>query len=155
MPARMIHIVNGKLTAPTDAQTLRNMMSEAWKSSLTKHLVLHFHGGLINHKTGVGIAERLAPVYEGTDAVLSDRTPTRAARCFFIWDSGALESLTHNLPDVARDPLFQKLMGKVSKWILKKVSGGIGLKGVGGSGIEGSEVEAEMNAYFSGALPNP
>jgi hypothetical protein len=131
------------------------MMAEAWDTSSTKHLVLHFHGGLINHKTGVGIAERLAPVYEGTDAVLSDRTPTGAVPCFFIWDSGALESLTHNLPDVARDPLFQKLMGKVGKWVMKKVSGGIGLKGVGGSGIDGSEVEAEMNAYFSGALPNP
>jgi hypothetical protein len=84
----MIHIVNGKLTAPRDAQTLRNMMSEAWESSSTKHLVFHFHGGLISHKTGVGIAERLAPVYERTDAVLSDHTPTGAARCFFIWDSG-------------------------------------------------------------------
>jgi len=155
MAARMLHIVNGKLTAPTDAQAVRDMMSDAWESSPTRHLVFHFHGGLIDHKTGVGIAERLAPVYEGTDPVLSDRTPTGASPCFIIWDSGVLESLTHNLPDIARDPLFQKLMGKVGKWVLKKVSGGIGLKGVAGSGIDGAEVEAEMHAYFSGALPNP
>ena len=119
----MIHIVNGALKPPTQPSDIPGILDLAWQSP-AKHLIMHFHGGLISHEDGVAIANKLAPVYDGTAPILKEQRETGAFSCFFVWDSGPFETIQHNLGDIAKDPLFQHLVGKVAVWVLKKISGG-------------------------------
>lgn len=155
MPSRMIHVVNGQLEPPSSPADLRAALDEAWAASPQKHLVLHFHGGLINHDEGVAIATKLTPVYDGTADLLSDRTPTGVFSCFFVWDSGPIETITHNLADIAKDPLFQHLVMKVALWVLKKLSPAIGVKGAGGPMVNEAGLRRDFADYFAGRRPEP
>ncbi|HEX7767027.1 MAG TPA: hypothetical protein VF443_09950 [Nitrospira sp.] len=155
MGSRVLHVVNGQLTAPSSPADVIAILDEAWNTSAAKHLVVHFHGGLTSHENGVAIANKLAPVYDGTAAILSDTTPTGAFSCFFVWDSGALESVTHNLADIAKDPLFQHMVGKVGLWVLKKISGGIGLRSAGGTLVNEAKLGQDFADYFAGRAPDP
>jgi hypothetical protein len=155
MSSRVLHLINGQLAAPSSTADVKTILDLAWQESAKKHLVLHFHGGLISHSKGLAIAAKLGPVYDGTAPVLSDHTPTGAFSCFFVWDSGPLESIAHNLADIAKDKLFQQIVGKVGLWVLKKIGGGIGLKGAGGANIDELKLRQSFDDYFAGRTSEP
>lgn len=70
------------------------------------HVVLHFHGGLVDDQLGFATAERLAPVYEAAGA----------EPVFFVWSSGLLETLRGNLPQIIGESVFQTLLSRVTRY---------------------------------------
>jgi hypothetical protein len=69
-----------------------------------------FHGGLVPRQKGILGAERLA-------RQCYDRAPSLPV--FFIWESGLLDVLNHNLTEIAGEEIFKTL----EKWLLKFVVG--------------------------------
>ena len=59
-----------------------------------RHLVIHFHGGLVSKQAGLAIAEKLLPVYSPTPG--SGGYPL-----FFVWESGAWETIRNNFTELA------------------------------------------------------
>ncbi len=97
-------------TTPADLDALVQGLADK------DHVVLHFHGGLINEATGRRIAERLVTVYEPALAV------------FFIWESGFLETIRHSLGEIINEAIFKHLLETISKWTVGKLQTEIGLK---------------------------
>lgn len=77
----------------------------------SERIVLHFHGGLVSREKGENVARMLAPVYEEAGA-----TPI-----FFVWQAGAVEIIRHNLLEIAREELFERLLRRVLAWSVGKV----------------------------------
>ena len=85
-----------------------------------KKIVLHFHGGLVSAASGMASAERLQrDCYE----------PSGAYPVFFIWQSGLLEIIKHNVTKISGEAMFQILL----KWVLKFAAGKLGEAIVGKS----------------------
>ena len=81
--SRAGHIGGGADTAPGDI----DVIVEALAQDPRKHLVIHFHGGLVSKKTGLSIADRLLT----EDKVYSPTPITGGYTVFFVWESGAWE----------------------------------------------------------------
>src|SRR6478609_8879702 len=72
-------------------------------------VVLHFHGGLVSRAAGMAGAERLkTESYDGSGA----------HPVFFVWESGLLEVVRHNLREIFGEDIFKILL----KWLLKYAS---------------------------------
>jgi len=84
-------------------------------------IVLHFHGGLVDAQGGKQIAARLDPVYRAAGA----------QPIFFVWESGLLEVLHHNLSEIAGEDFFKLLLTHVLKVAMGKVYEGAGQGGRG------------------------
>jgi hypothetical protein len=153
----ILHIVGGELApkSTTSAAALRTSIDAALSESRTHHLVLHFHGGLVNHSKGSDIAKRLTSVYRGTDPLLCNTTPTNASPRFFVWEAGLMESIENNLGDISREPIFREIIKKVGAWVLKKVPGTIGVKGNASTLFEERTLRVEFDEYFEGSRGNP
>ncbi len=107
----MSHIIstgaNGQLHGMTAAD-VTELVTEALKS---ERIVLHFHGGLVNKAAGEGVARMLTPVYEEAGAY----------PIFLVWQSGAVEIIRHNLLEIAREELFDRLLRRILAWSVGKV----------------------------------
>lgn len=82
-----------------------------------KHLVLHFHGGLVSKEAGMATAQRLletTPVYSPTPA--SGGFPV-----FYVWESGAWETIRNNLTELANEPVFRQLLRKLVQYTLEEL----------------------------------
>src|SRR5271166_163696 len=81
---------------------------DAIVDELARHrrVVLHFHGGLVSKQAGLEGAERLK-------GACYDLVPAHPV--FFIWESGLLEVVSHNLTEITGEDIFKTL----SKWLLK------------------------------------
>jgi hypothetical protein len=75
-------------------------------------IVLHFHGGLVSKDAGLGIAARLWDYYDGAGAY----------PVFFVWESSLIETVTHNLREIAGEDIFKILL----KYVLKFSAGKLG-----------------------------
>jgi len=84
-------------------------------------IVLHFHGGLVRKSAGKETAERLTPVYQAAGA----------HPVFFVWESGLIETLKHNLGEINKEAIFQKLIKKIIKHAVGKLTADVGAKAVG------------------------
>ncbi len=140
----VVHSENGKLAgasprATTSRDDIRRMIAAALAAGADPELIVHFHGGLVDKKAALEIAERLWPTYAG-----AARYPI-----FFVWEAGLIESIRNNFKDIGNDKLFQQLVKKVSRWVLKQIPAGVGLKGEGGNTDEG-RLEKEFDQYFAG-----
>ncbi|MCB1035091.1 MAG: alpha/beta hydrolase, partial [Acidobacteria bacterium] len=71
----------------------------------TQKVVLHFHGGLVKKAKALAKAEELTPVYQAAGA----------HPVFFVWESGLLETLSHNLHEISKEKIFKILVKKVLK----------------------------------------
>jgi hypothetical protein len=89
-----------------DLTTSENV--DAIVDELARHrrVVLHFHGGLVSKQAGLEGAERLK-------GACYDLVPAHPV--FFIWESGLLEVISHNLGEIAGEDIFKTLL----KWLLK------------------------------------
>jgi hypothetical protein len=66
-------------------------------------VVLHFHGGLVSEKAGEETAECMVPLYKSAGA----------HPVIFIWETGFLETIVHNLGDIQNTALFKKILAYV------------------------------------------
>lgn len=133
----MAHIIStgadGRLDGLT-AEQVREAVDEALKRD---RLVLHFHGGLVDKAAGERVAEMLTPVYESAEA----------DPIFFVWQSGAVEIIKHNLLEIAREDLFERVLRRVLSWSVGKVRDASGGRtGLGTPLPSEQEVKDELNS---------
>jgi hypothetical protein len=76
-----------------------------------EHLVMHFHGGLVNRQDGIGVASNLSPLYQraGTYPI------------FFIWESGWREILEQQLPTIFKEDIFRRVLTRVAQFAKAKI----------------------------------
>lgn len=74
-------------------------------------VVLHFHGGLVPESGGRATAARLDPVYREAGAT----------GVFFVWESGLLEVLTHNIAEIAGEDFFKIVQKYVTRYAVGKL----------------------------------
>src|SRR4051812_4408507 len=84
-------------------------MVEALIADPRGHLVLHFHGGLVNKALGFQIAETLSPVYSASATV-------GGLPIFYVWESGAWETLRNNLWELRDEKVFKNLLRKLVQY---------------------------------------
>jgi hypothetical protein len=127
---------SGTTKADVDAIVARIMTGE--------RTVLHFHGGLVNERTGMTIARNVAAAYGEAGAY-----PVT-----FVWRSGILEVLPANLHEIAGESLFKTLLKWVTKYALGKIRQDI--KGMRGGVLalpRDIEVARELNRRNTGQEP--
>jgi pimeloyl-ACP methyl ester carboxylesterase len=84
-------------------------------------MVVHFHGGLVGEDQGLAGAVQLLEDYYGAG---------RAHPVFFIWETGAIETLLRNLRDIHDTELFRRLIALLAKKLAKYIGVSVGAKGV-------------------------
>lgn len=95
----------------TTAGDLDQLFSAVATSPAPDHLVVHFHGGLVPRSTAEKMAEGLLPIYQEAGAY----------PVFFFWNSGALKVLVHNLDEVAKEPVFWRLVRRLAQLLAGKL----------------------------------
>lgn len=145
-----IHLENGRFNAKTEtsAADLDTLLDTCFAAPPPNGLLIHFHGGLVPMQRGKAIAEKLTKRFEPATHVVG-----------FVWESGFFEATKNNLGEIAKEELFQRLLGKVVVWALKrwvpgaegfKSAGAAGFKGVGAGGVVNEvAVEAEIRAWLA------
>ena len=66
-------------------------------------VVIHFHGGLVSAEAGERTARSFVPLYKSAGA----------HPVVFIWETGFLETILHNLDDIQNTVLFKKILAYV------------------------------------------
>jgi len=94
-----IHSRNGRIGAGTDTKPEDiDAIVTALRKDGRGHLLLYFHGGLVDKAAGIGIAQRL----EG-------RFSQSAYPVFSVWESGFVETIRNNLRELPDEPVFKNL----------------------------------------------
>lgn len=134
-----IHSRNGRIGNGTDhtAADVDSIISEL-QTSKAKRLIIHFHGGLVSKESGLEIAQRLMPVYSPGGYPL-----------FFVWESGALETVRNNLGDIAKERIFQELVRKVLEFALGKLGFQDGTRSIKGKQVAPDEIKKQVQAWFN------
>lgn len=138
---RVIHTGgDGRLISSTSAE-IEAIVEDVAQAS---RVVLHFHGGLVNEKSGWGTARRLNHVYEQAGAL----------PVFFVWRSGLLETVTGNLREIFVEDLFQRLLGWVLRFSVGKLRDRDGARGIWGiDPPPRHEVDRELDQRRQGQEP--
>lgn len=113
-----LDVVDGEFSGTTAAD-LANLFGEVEKSQYSDHLVVHFHGGLVPRKSAERIADTLLPEYLAGGAY----------PIFFFWNSGALQVLTSNLDEIAKEPVFWRLLKRLALLLAGKFAQPRGSRG--------------------------
>lgn len=127
-------IGEGTGTTPND---LDNIVA-ALRADPRGHLIVHFHGGLVSKSTGIGIAERLAPLYAKWGYPV-----------FYIWESGFLEAIRNNLGELAGEPVFKQLLRKLLQYAIEHLGAGNGTRSIAPGAVDPREVKEAMEAFWS------
>jgi hypothetical protein len=150
----VIHSRGGRIggragTAPADVDAL----VAALGADERRHLVLHFHGGLVSRDAGLEIAGRLKNDY-------SPGPQQGGYPVFYVWESGAWETIRNNLTELAGEPVFRQLLRKLVQYALERLGGkelagfGTGRSVMPGScGSRETEVRQAFDALW--ARPSP
>jgi hypothetical protein len=137
--AHYIHSRGGKIGGAVDhAPADLDAIVTAIRDSQAKRLIIHFHGGLVSKASGMEIAERLLPHYSVGGYPL-----------FFVWESGALETVRNNLADISKEPIFRELVRKVLEYALGKVGVQDGARSVSGPQVDPLVVKDEVRQWFA------
>jgi hypothetical protein len=150
----VIHIQNGRLGHEgnsTQADVSR-ILKKASAENPKQGLVVHFHGGLVSAKKGLGIANRLHPVYKQAEAY----------PLFFVWESGFKEAVFNNFGDIWENNLkkimtekfFQELVKKTSEWALKKSPVDVGARG-NGQNLNEIKFRHDFDKWFATGVGTP
>jgi len=89
-----------------------------------KPLALFFHGGLVDKASGMQNAQQLMGRYSATAA----DNGGNAYPYFFVWESGLVETLMHNLPGILAETIFQRIrdiVGSKAQSILGSPAAGV------------------------------
>ncbi len=114
-----LDVVDGEFRGTTAAD-LEELFKAVEESEYRDHLVLHFHGGLVPRTTAETIAATLLPDYLGGGAY----------PVFFFWNSGALKVLANNLDEVAQEPVFWRLVRRLSQLLAGKLAETVRTRGL-------------------------
>jgi hypothetical protein len=117
-PTPIIHTGKDGRLADQEPEAARAIVADL---AAAERAVVHFHGGLVNRAKGTALAARLDPVYRAAEA-----TPA-----FFVWESGFLETIGHNLHEIEKEKIFKILVKTVLKHVVGKVTATAGQKAVG------------------------
>lgn len=111
----VIHSRAGRIggRADTTPQDVDDIV-DALRQDPRKHLLLHFHGGLVSKVDGLAIAAKLTDVYSPT-------TSTGSYPVFFVWESGVWETIRNNFTELADEPVFKQLLRKVLQYALEHI----------------------------------
>ncbi len=142
-----IHLENGRFSPNTDTQAndIESLLDAFAGGNYPSGLAIHFHGGLVSYDSCKEIAERLTPRYltAGTYPV------------FFVWESGAIETISNNLGDIAQEAIFRELTRKVLEFALGKLGEVVGVKGTAAPAVETIEVAHVIDDWFTGKIVKP
>ncbi|MEM9188838.1 MAG: hypothetical protein AAGF12_06665 [Myxococcota bacterium] len=128
-------LVNGRFKA-TSLQDLDDAIAAWQQSSASKHLVVHFHGGLVGRESGWTICEGLTPVYQ-----------TAGGYPFFVlWNSGLLTTIKGNLGEIAEEVIFTRLVRKLGQLVAAKLREATGTRGTTLSLDSMREVPSDLEA---------
>jgi hypothetical protein len=97
---------------PTTSHDMATTMAAYAKVSEKTDLALFFHGGLLSRADGVNLAKRLQsrfPEPAATQAAGRNVYPYS-----FVWESGLLDELLRNLPEIVSDIVFQRILSIVA-----------------------------------------
>jgi hypothetical protein len=146
--AAMIFLRDGKFDqeSGTSQHALDSLFADIRETN-PKHVVVHFHGGLIDRQEGIRAAESLNDVYRRVGVY----------PVFFNWESGWREVLEQNLPAIFRENLFQKMLTYLTRFAKGKVAKAQATgvpKAAGDLPLpKQSEVERELEAPSNGREP--
>lgn len=146
----MIHSRGGRIGGRADTKaTDVDAIVSALSADPRRHLVVHFHGGLVSKTSGLDIADRLFADY-------SPSASEGAYPMFYVWESGAWETIRNNFTELADEPVFKQLLRKALQYALEKLGGSVAAGvGVGRSiapgsvGSKESEVRQELEAFWA------
>src|SRR5687768_6555071 len=101
----------GQIGAPSvsSAQDIDAIIA-AVQTDPSRRLILHFHGGLVSADAGMAIAEKLLPLYREAGHPV-----------FFVWESGAWETIRNNILELADEPVFKQLLRKALQYAMGKL----------------------------------
>src|SRR5262245_3868704 len=106
MPLQKIYYINTGKDGALDGTTEIDIDKIFEILATQEKVVLHFHGGLVSRTAGMEGAERLRlECYDGSGA----------HPVFFVWESGLIETVRHNLSEIFGEDIFKILL----KWLLK------------------------------------
>jgi hypothetical protein len=94
---------NGTLSGKLHTTTSDIDAILAFLKTRADRIVLHFHGGLVSEEAGELTAEHVVPLYKRAGA----------HPVCFIWETGFLETIIHNLGDIHNTALFKKIVAYV------------------------------------------
>lgn len=120
-----LDLANGKFKTPEGPENLvqlfKNFVAESDQAAQPDSvpLVVYFHGGLVNERSGLNVAADLYPLFRGAGAY----------PVFFVWNAGLVEVVTNNLREIFDERIFQRLLERVIQFALGKVRQQPGARG--------------------------
>lgn len=126
-------IGNGTDTSPADIDAIIAALRDDGQG----HLLLHFHGGLVNKAAGQGIAERLTP-----------RFSQASYPVFSVWESGFVEAIRNNLRELPQEDVFKNLVRKVLEYALGRLGGSNGERSIAPGAVDPERVRATVDSYW-------
>lgn len=113
-----LDVVDGEFHGTT-ADDLQQLFDAVEQHEFRDHLVVHFHGGLVPRTSAMQNVVKLLPDY----------IQSRSYPIFFVWNSGALGALAHNLDEVAQEPAFHRLVRRLAQLLAGKLAEKGGTRG--------------------------
>lgn len=133
-----IHSSGGRIGADNTSSTGDiDAIMTALRADGRGHLVLHFHGGLVAKAAGLGIAERLTPTY------LEAGYPV-----FYVWETGAWETIRNNLRELAHEPIFKQLVRKLLEYALQRLGAQDGTRSILPGNVDPAEVKQMVDDFW-------
>ena len=134
-----IHSRNGCIGAGTDTKPEDiDAIVTALRKDGRGHLLLYFHGGLVDKAAGIGIAQRL----EG-------RFSQSAYPVFSVWESGFVETIRNNLRELPDEPVFKNLVRKALEYALRRLGGSNGARTITPGNVDAGKVRQAVDTYWS------
>jgi hypothetical protein len=144
MPFSNLNVVNTGKDGALDSTTTDEIDQMFVTLANRQRIVFHFHGGLVPKANGMAGASRLyQSCYE----------PTGAYPIFFVWESGFLETIRHNLAEIAGESFFKTLMRWVLKFAIAKLDPSLGTKAITTQLPYDTDVEKELACRNSNEEP--
>lgn len=102
-----IHCRDGQILSDTDTslESLDQIIGKLAQND-DHHLIVHFHGGLVNKSTALDSSKDLIKHFINGYAV------------FFIWESGPVETIVNNLEELLDEPVFEQLLLKIIAYVV-------------------------------------
>jgi len=142
--AYFIHTRAGLLGAPPLSSLADvDAIAAALQKEAARHLIVHFHGGLVPAVAGMSIAERLYPLYRAAGHPV-----------FFVWESGAWETIRNNIAELADEPVFKQLLRKALEYALGKLGARSGARSIRPSQVSRQEVAETIARFIANPRPD-
>jgi hypothetical protein len=104
-----VDLADGRFSGTTAAD-LEAVFHSLEADANGKHLVVHFHGGLVSR----------ASAHRSGSVVYQTYRDAGTFPVFFVWNSDLYQSLRHSLDEIARERAFRRLVLKVGQLVLGK-----------------------------------